>query len=155
MSRQLAFVLLHAGQRVGGVGGGATPSLPVNVAFAIVWRPPVSQPCVCVCVCLRDGGFLHGDLRSASALPGGRRTKGRQRLALRRRVENKADWHLPFRHCLPHKWNGAGLGLDRHAPSVLPQVTLFFFFLLQVGRRPACRASRPQPPSGQAPPGAT
>lgn len=92
----------------------------------------VLQPSVCVF--FRDGRFLHGDLRPASALPGCRRTKERQRLALRRRVENTADWHLIF-PLLPHNKPNHGRGFGSPHPSVLTLFSILRRF--REGRRAA------------------
>lgn len=79
----------------------ATLHVPTCCQFALTTFCGLNF-CLCWSVChgllcvFRDGGFLHSDLRNASALPGWH-TKEQQWLVLLRQVQNITDLHLSFR----------------------------------------------------------
>lgn len=131
-------------------GGGAVLSLPVNVG------PCVTVPRVCVCVCFSG---MEDSYTVTCGLPLPCLAADAQRngsgLHCAGEWENETDWHLSSRRCLT-KQRGRACWIDTPLQSgVTNTLADALLASAQARRRPACRASRPRPRSGRAPPSAT
>lgn len=115
--------------------------------FCLCWSACHGLLCV-----FRDGGFLHCDLRNASALPGWH-TKKQQWPVLLRRVTNLADSHLSLR--------SASQSFQRSNSAVSARTEIDQNYKVpclsvsQVRKKPSSHALRQQPRSNPALPNAT